>query len=76
MHVRQLVCRRDSAPLAAAVQVSAASISSNDFRSGVFIEVDGAPYRVLGKRDSCRPRARPRRWLRRVANPGAQSTCT
>ena len=26
------------------------SISSNDFRSGVFIEVDGAPYRVLGTR--------------------------
>ena len=41
-------------------QVAAASISSNDFRSGVFIEVDGAPYRVLGTRDSAAARARTR----------------
>lgn len=32
------------------------SISSNDFRSGVFIEVDGAPYRVLGTPASFRAR--------------------
>jgi len=31
-----------------ALQVRAASISSNDFKPGVFIEVDGAPYRILG----------------------------
>jgi hypothetical protein len=29
-------------------QVLAVSISSNDFKPGVFIEVDGAPYRILG----------------------------
>jgi len=29
------------------LQVRAASISSNDFRPGVYIEVDGAPYRIL-----------------------------
>ena len=31
------------------LQVRAASISSNDFRPGVYIEVDGAPYRILGE---------------------------
>ena len=77
MHVRQLVCRRDSAPLAAAVQVSAASISSNDFRSGVFIEVDGAPYRVLGTRASAATRAHARvQGFGAITNPFMQSTCT
>jgi hypothetical protein len=46
----------------AAHQVMAASVSSNDFKPGVFIEVDGAPYRILG---ALRPRGacagKPRR---------------
>ena len=29
-------------------KVCAVAISSNDFKPGVFIEVDGAPYRILG----------------------------
>lgn len=29
-------------------QVRAGSISSNDFKNGVYIEVDGAPFRILG----------------------------
>jgi translation elongation factor P/translation initiation factor 5A len=29
-------------------QIVCVSISSNDFKPGVFIEVDGAPYRILG----------------------------
>jgi hypothetical protein len=29
--------------------VSAASVSSNDFKNGMTIEFDGAPYKVVGE---------------------------
>ena len=66
----------DTAPGGCFAQVVAVSISSNDFRSGVFIEVDGAPYRVLGMRGSAFARAAARPGSSHVTNPRAQSTCT
>ena len=58
-----------------ALQVRAASISSNDFRPGVYREVDGAPDRILGAQGGGEcvttppvPDPSPR--------PPAQSTCT
>jgi hypothetical protein len=35
-------------PLRGWYTLCAASVSSNDFKPGIFIEVDGAPYRILG----------------------------
>ena len=35
-----------------ALHVSAASVSSNDFKTGMQIEFDGAPYKVVGAQDA------------------------
>jgi hypothetical protein len=59
-----------------ALQVRAASISSNDFRPGVYIEVDGAPYRILGALLEACKCDRAMGLIPSPPHPPAQSTCT
>jgi len=88
MEARQLACcwrpglcrlaggsKPRTAPSRGALQVCAgAPISSNDFKPGVYIEVDGAPYRILGASTSGKPLWRPRDVTPLCTS--LQSTCT